>query len=569
MKKCYSVVYLIYGIDGYSGQMEKSINFLKNQTIASIHVIGMLAMLMVIIVFSAIVAYKEYQNFEIEAERMHAEFIQKQKDTIVFDTTRVLNFIYDAYEYRDKKQDEEAVKKQILHAIEELYGRQDGTGYIFVYDFNGVALSDPVQRQNIGKNLYDTQDTNGVMVIKDLIDVSRTKEGGFVEYQWLKPTTGSLSPKISYAKSFEPWGWMVGTGVYLDEVEKRIQTQRDILKNKLNQYFLEMVFLLAILFVVGIVGIAITNRILQKEIASFSRYFKEASSTYAMIDEEKIRLSEFKKMVHYINSMISVIHQRKEKLKEMNLTLESKVEQKTKDLIEQNILLEQEKDFNASLVKAQDSFIKHSIHEINTPLAVIMTHIDLFKMKEGENRYLSKIEAASKIISNIYADLSYMVKKNRFVYRKKDLNMSDFLEERVDFFSEIASGNNHRIITEIQKDVWIYFSPEELQRIVDNNLSNALKYANRGTDVKVVLAQEKDEIVLQFIGISPKIEDTERIFKPFERENDVRGGFGLGLEIVYSICQKENVKIEVRSDDEMTLFCYRFKKKEQDESIIA
>ncbi|HSR73585.1 MAG TPA: cache domain-containing protein [Sulfurovum sp.] len=569
MKKCYSVVYLIYGIDGYSGQMEKSINFLKNQTIASIHVIGMLAMLMVIIVFSAIVAYKEYQNFEIEAERMHTEFIQKQKDTIVFDTTRVLNFIYDAYEYRDKEQDEEAVKKQILHAIEELYGRQDGTGYIFVYDFNGVALSDPVQRQNIGKNLYDTQDTNGVMVIKDLIDVSRTKEGGFVEYQWLKPTTGSLSPKISYAKSFEPWGWMVGTGVYLDEVEKRIQTQRDILKNKLNQYFLEMVFLLAILFVVGIVGIAITNRILQKEIASFSRYFKEASSTYAMIDEEKIRLSEFKKMVHYINSMISVIHQRKEKLKEMNLTLESKVEQKTKDLIEQNILLEQEKDFNASLVKAQDSFIKHSIHEINTPLAVIMTHIDLFKMKEGENRYLSKIEAASKIISNIYADLSYMVKKNRFVYRKKDLNMSDFLEERVDFFSEIASGNNHRIITEIQKDVWIYFSPEELQRIVDNNLSNALKYANRGTDVKVVLAQEKDEIVLQFIGISPKIEDTERIFKPFERENDVRGGFGLGLEIVYSICQKENVKIEVRSDDEMTLFCYRFKKKEQDESIIA
>ncbi len=61
------------------------------------------------------------------------------------------------------------------------------------------------------------------MVIKDLIDISRKKEGGFVEYQWLKPTTGLLSPKISYAKSFEPWGWMVGTGVYLDEVEKQIQ----------------------------------------------------------------------------------------------------------------------------------------------------------------------------------------------------------------------------------------------------------------------------------------------------------------------------------------------------------
>ncbi len=549
--------------------MESIINFVKNKTIASIHVVGMLMMLIVIIVFSAIVAYKEYQNFEIEAQSIHSEFIQKQKDTIVFDTTRVLNFINDAYASRDKEQDDETVKKQILHAIEELYGRQDGTGYIFVYDFNGIVLSDPIQRQNIGKNLYETKDTNGVMVIKDLIDISQTKEGGFVEYLWLKPTTGLLSPKISYAKSFEPWGWMVGTGVYLDEVEKVIQNQREILKNKLNHYFFQMLLLLIILFIVGMVGIIITNHILNKEISLFNRYFEKAASTYERIDEENIQLSEFKKMVHYINTMISAIEQRKEKLKELNLTLESKVEQKTKDLSEQNILLEQEKDFNASLVKAQDSFIKHSIHEINTPLAVIMTHIDLFKMKEGENRYLTKIEAASKIISNIYEDLSYMVKKNRVTYRKKHLNMSAFLEERVDFFSEIALGNKHHIVSEIQNDLWIYFSPEELQRIVDNNLSNAIKFANRGTDVKVVLREEKEEIVLEFVGHSPKIDDTERIFKPFERENDVRGGFGLGLEIVYTICQKENVKIEVRSDDEMTVFCYRFKKKEQDESIIT
>jgi signal transduction histidine kinase len=541
--------------------MEMHINFLKNKTIASIHVMGMLAMLMVIIVFATIVAYNEYQSFEIEAERMHAEFIQKQKDTIVFDTTRVLNFIRDAYEYRAKEQEEEVLKKQILHAIEELYGRQDGTGYIFVYDFKGVVLSDPVQRQNIGKNLYDTQDTNGVMVIKDLIDISRTKEGGFVEYQWLKPTTGSLSPKISYAKSFEPWGWMVGTGVYLDEVEKHIQTQREILKNRLNQYFLKMVFLLGILFVVGIIGIIITNHILKKEISSFSRYFEKASSTYEKIDEENIRLSEFKKMVHYINAMISVIQQRKEKLKEMNLTLESKVEQKTQDLSEKNILLEEEKNFSDSLVKAQDSFIKHAIHEINTPLAVIMTHIDLFKMKEGENRYLTKIEAASKIIANIYADLSYMVKKNRFDYVKKHLNISEFVEERIDFFSEIALGNQHHIISEIQNDLWIYFSPEELQRIVDNNLSNAIKYANKGTDIKVLLTEENKAIVLTFLTISPKIEDMEGVFKAFQRENDVKGGFGLGLEIVYTICQKEQVKIEVESDDKMTLFSYRFKKR--------
>lgn len=548
---------------------EHSINFLKNRTISSIHIVGMVIMFIIIIVFSFIVGYSEYRNFEVEAQSIQSEFIQKQKDTIVFDTMRVLKFIRKTYNDNIKISDEEVLKRQILNSIEQLYGRQDGTGYIFVYNFNGVVLSDPIQKQNIGKNLYDMKDANGVMVIKDLIDVSRMEEGGFIEYQWLKPTSGSLSPKISYAKSFEPWGWMVGTGVYLDEVEKHLQTQRDALESRLNHYFLEMVFLLGILFVVGIIGIIIINRILKKEISLFSLYFKEASSSYAMINKQKIRLSEFQKLVPYINAMVSVIHQRNEKLKEMNLTLESKVEQKTKDLSEQNILLKQEKDFNASLVKAQDSFIKHSIHEINTPLAVIMAHIDLFKMKQGDNKYLSKIEAASKIISNIYADLSYMVKKNRFEYTKKRLNFSLFLDERIDFFTQIALGNKHKIIPEIESGLWIYFSSEELQRIVDNNLSNAIKYANRGTDIKVILKEENDEFILLFEGHSPKIEDTQRIFKAFERENDVRGGFGLGLEIVYAICQKENVKIEVKSDDDLTVFSYRFKKKGADESIVT
>ena len=537
-----------------------SLNIFKHKTIAGIHIVAMLMMFVVIIVFASIVAYKEYQNFDSEAKSMQTSFIQKQKDTIVFDTIRVLDFISNTYEHRNIQQYEEVLKKQILHAIEQLYGRQDGTGYIFIYDFKGVVLSDPVQKQNIGKTLYDTRDTNGVMVIKDLIDISQQKEGGFVEYQWLKPTTGTLSPKISYAKSFEPWGWMVGTGVYLDEVEKHIQDQRNILKERLNQYSLKMVFLLGILFVIGIIGSLIMNRILKKEIDTFSHYFEEASSSYVMMDENNIRLSEFKKMVNYINAMITVIRQRKQKLDEMNLTLESKVKQKTKYLSIQNDLLEKEKVFSDSLVKAQDSFIKHSIHEINTPLAVIMTHIDLFKMKDGENRYLSKIEAASKIISNIYSDLSYMVKKDRFVYEKKNINMSIFLEDRIDFFSEIALGNRHNIISEIQNDIWLYFSEEELQRIIDNNLSNAIKYAHKGTEVKVFLVQEKEEVVLKFLSISPKIEDTKSIFTAYKREDDVKGGFGLGLEIVYTICKKENIEIEVRSDDHFTSFIYTFKK---------
>jgi signal transduction histidine kinase len=535
-------------------------NIFKNKKITTIYIWGMFVILIFVLLFALLLINDEYNDFDKEAISIRKEYTEEQKSTIVFDTNRVLKFISHAYENNIKTLDEVYLKSQVLNAIEQLYGRQDGTGYIFIYDFKGTNLSDPLRLNNIGKNLYDFKDSNGVEVIKDLIDISQKTNGGFVEYMWTKPVTEIETSKISYAKAFIPWGWMVGTGVYLDEVEKLISAKKADLKNRLIKYMMEILSLTVILFGIGLTGLGVVNHLIGREIDSFSRFFKKAAKSHTTIDVDQIQLIEFKKMVKYINEMVDTIHKRKEKLKEVNLTLEKRVEQKTKDLSEQNSLLEKEKAFSDSLVKAQDSFIKHSIHEINTPLAVIMTHIDLFKMKEGENRYLSKIEAASKIISNIYSDLSYMVKKDRFVYEKKQLNISMFLEDRIDFFSEIALGNRHNIISEIQDDIWLYFSEEELQRIIDNNLSNAIKYANKGTEVKVSLMQEKEKVVLKFLSISPKIEDTEGIFNAFKREDDVKGGFGLGLEIVYTICKKENIEIEVQSDNDMTVFSYRFQR---------
>lgn len=535
-----------------------SIGFLKNKTIASIHIFVMVMMFILIALVTATLFYGEYNDFDEEAKIIQKEFIKKQKETIRFDTQRVLQFITHMYNKRDLSQDNALTKKYITNVIEELYGREDGTGYIFIYDYNGVVLSDPVQRQNIGKNLYDIEDANGIKVIKDLIDVSQHIDGGYVEYIWLKPTTGKLSNKVSYAKSFEPWGWMVGTGVYLDEIEKSIAQQRSALQEKLNRYMINIIILLGALFTFGVMGIIVANNILKKEIDIFTSFFQQASSTHAVIDKKHIQLREFKNMVKYINTMVDVIHTRKKNLKELNATLEFKVEEKTKDLNEKNLLLTKEKDFSTSLVKAQDSFIKHSIHEINTPLAVIMTHIDLFRLKEGENRYLSKIEAASKIIENIYNDLSYMVKKDRVQYEKSMINMSQFLNERVDFFSEVSKGNKHKVVLGLEKNIQYYISPEKLQRVLDNNISNAIKFSKKGKDIEINLYRENKKIILTFLTYSSKIKDTKSIFKAYKREDTARGGFGLGLEIVHTICEEENIDIELTSNDEHTIFKYIF-----------
>ena len=523
----------------------------------------MVMMFLFVLIITMVMVYGEYNNFDHEAKVIQEKFTQKQKNTIRFDTERVLKFITHMYDKRDEDQDEAQTKKNIIDVIEQMYGREDATGYIFIYDYNGVVISDPVQRQNIGKNLYDIADVNGVKVIKDLIDMSKSKDGGYVKYSWLKPTTGRQSSKVSYAKSFEPWGWMVGTGVYLDEIEKVLTEQRDALKVKLNQYIINILLLLTILFGFGMLGIVVANKILRQEIETFANFFKRAATSHVLIDKRDIGLREFQDMVTYINTMIDVIHTRKQKLTELNVTLESKVEEKTKDLYEKNQLLMEEKNFSHSLVKAQDSFIKHSIHEINTPLAVIITHIDLYKMKMGENHYLSKIEAATIMIANIYNDLGYMIKKDRIDYVKEDINFSIFLNERVELFKEVAIANGHIINFEIAEDIMIYFNTIELQRVIDNNISNAIKYAKKSTDIFITLYEEEDKAILKFITQSRKIKDTKQIFEAFQREDHMEGGFGLGLEIVGMICQKEDIKIEVDSTDKLTSFIYHFKRSDR------
>ncbi len=528
----------------------------------------MLAIFFLISLLVSYAVYSEYRHFDQEAKSIRSSYIKEQKESIVFDTNRVLKFIANEYYVRKLTVDEGVLKRQITNAISQLYGRPDETGYIFIYDYDGTCLSDPVQPQNIGKNLYAYKDPNGVQVIKDLIDVSKQKEGGFVQYTWVKPTTKERSPKISYARAFEPWGWMVGTGVYLDEADKVIAAKKEVLQKKLSAYLLKIILLMTLLFAAGLIGVKVINYIIRREIKRFNHFFKRASSEYVLIDDKDIRFKEFKKMTIYINRMVDEIHERKNRLKALNKSLEKKVAQKTQNLLEQNQLLAKEKEFSEGLVQAQDAFIQRSIHEMNTPLAVIMTHIDIYRMKHGEDRYMSKIEAGAKMIATLYDDLSYMVKKDRFAYPKEWIDFSEFLLERIRFFQEVAAGNRHAIHTQIEPGILICFSDIELQRVIDNNLSNAIKYAKKETDIQVSLHREKGKAVLVFQTYSPKIEDTQKIFEPFHREESRVEGFGLGLEIVKSICDSAGVRVEVYSDEVHTLFKYYFEGG-SDESIAA
>lgn len=244
-------------------------------------------------------------------------------------------------------------------------------------------------------------------------------------------------------------------------------------------------------------------------------------------------------------------------------TLTHLIEESSKDYDEQSKKLEVEKFNSQMLLTSQKIFLRHAVHETNTPLSVIMSNIELFEMQYGKNNYLSTIEVALKNIFNIYDDLSYLVKKDQVLYPKKKIDIVDFIRSRIDFFSQSANqiGSEIKFFSE-KNSIVFEFNETKLQRIVDNNLTNAIKYTEENSDIYITLKKENRNYALTISSCSQYIQYPENIFKEYYRETSTKKGFGLGLSLVKRICDEENIEIKIDSNEYFTSFRYLFKERE-------
>ncbi|WP_350433180.1 methyl-accepting chemotaxis protein [Shewanella sp. H8] len=94
-------------------------------------------------------------------------------------------------------------------------------GYFFAYDSKGVNTLHAVKPELEGKNLYALKDENGVPVIAGLIDAA-TKGDGFLDFSWNKPSINAQAPKLGYAEYLDKWDWVLGTGIYVDDVNDQV-----------------------------------------------------------------------------------------------------------------------------------------------------------------------------------------------------------------------------------------------------------------------------------------------------------------------------------------------------------
>jgi signal transduction histidine kinase len=199
------------------------------------------------------------------------------------------------------------------------------------------------------------------------------------------------------------------------------------------------------------------------------------------------------------------------------------------------------------LNKRLDQFIKDSMHEINTPLSIINVNIDLYHRANPSNKYLQRIKAATKTLSTLYNDMDYLIKNERLAFEYETLDLSRYVQERCEYFHEVAALKNITIEPNITENIEIVFNPTQLQRIIDNNLSNAIKYSNEEGKIEVILERVENGCILHFRDNGVGIEDVNRIFERYYRENQDKGGFGIGLNIVKSIIDKAGIDLQINS----------------------
>ena len=207
-------------------------------------------------------------------------------------------------------------------------------------------------------------------------------------------------------------------------------------------------------------------------------------------------------------------------------------------------------------LSVQDRFIQSAMHELKTPLSIITLNNDLKKEKYGEDEFTNQIDSAVKILHKSYEDMEFMIKKEKDEYKIEIIDLEEIVENRIEYFRKIATMNKRELLSNINSECQVKMSQVELIRLIDNNISNAIKYSNPNSIIEISLKENE----LQFKNFGTPIKNHNKIFSKYYRENAVVGGYGLGLNIVKNIAKKYNIKFHVQTDEKKrNIFTYIFK----------
>ncbi|AXH15258.1 hypothetical protein CP985_07815 [Malaciobacter mytili LMG 24559] len=233
---------------------------------------------------------------------------------------------------------EKLLKEEALDRIRKI--SYDKKGYVFVLNKQGTILAHKYRKEIENKNINEVTNIKEKEILNILVNSVKSNTEAFISYSWFRPNTDILSDKLTYVKTFEKWNWIIGTGVYLDNMYEFLEKQEEALKLKMiYRLFYSLVFFL----IISILIFYITKKIsknMDKTFSLFIDFFKKANTDNKKIDLKDIKFYEFSELAICANKMI-----------ETRVKNEEEIENKNKEvLINLSLLNEYKKAVDASAI---------------------------------------------------------------------------------------------------------------------------------------------------------------------------------------------------------------------------
>ena len=156
---------------------------------------------------------------------------------------------------------EEEAKNAAKESIRSMRYRDDDSGYLWIDGMDCVLVMHPILPEQEGTNRKDMEDQNGVMITQEIVKAAESG-GGYNQFYFTKSDGKTVAPKLAYSEEFEPWGWAVATGNYIDDMQKEIDTTGKDIQNTFRSMIINLIVLSVVILIVAIViAILVGNRI--------------------------------------------------------------------------------------------------------------------------------------------------------------------------------------------------------------------------------------------------------------------------------------------------------------------
>ncbi len=244
---------------------------------------------------------------------------------------------------------EEEAKSEAAEIVRAMRYRDDSSGYFWIDDKDYILVMHPILPEQEGNNRYDLEDQNGVMIIQEIMKVCQSAEkGGYNEFYFTKSDGVTVAPKVAYSGYFEPWGWAVSTGNYVDDMEAQMLYMKASISNEFRRTCLLLIVCCVVLLFVTIgVSFGVGERLVipLRRVKDFAVSISEGNLKEDIVVKQRnemgVAADSLNTARQKINGLIVAIADTSRNIENMTIEFEDSFHQMEKSIGEVDIAVEE------------------------------------------------------------------------------------------------------------------------------------------------------------------------------------------------------------------------------------